>query len=184
MANCFGSNGWDAQSVTVVMNERCVSMVDAVLLRDVVVSDLDIFFEYQLDDEANRMAAFTSKDPTDRDAFGAHWNKILADETVVIKTIVFDGQVAGHVLHYEEDGKREVSYWIGRSFWGKGLATGALSAFLSHVSTKRPIYARVAKDNMGSRRVLEKCGFVVVGEDRGFANARNMEIDELVLKLT
>lgn len=157
-------------------------MDDAVLLRDVVVSDLDVFFEHQLDGEANHMAAFTSKDPTDRDAFGAYWNKILAEETVAVKTIVFDGRVVGHVSHYEEGGRREVSYWIDKAFWGKGLATGALSEFLSQVSTKRPIYARVAKDNMGSRRVLEKCGFEVVGEERGVANARNMEIDELVLK--
>src|ERR1700730_10727135 len=40
-----------------------------VLLRDVMSSDLPIFFEQQLDSDANHMAAFTAKDPTDRDAF-------------------------------------------------------------------------------------------------------------------
>lgn len=88
-------------------------MTNDLLLRDVVEDDLPIFFEQQLDAEANYMAAFTAKDPTNRDAFTAHWNRILADATVTIKTILFDGRVVGSVLSYEESGKPEVSYWIG-----------------------------------------------------------------------
>jgi RimJ/RimL family protein N-acetyltransferase len=153
------------------------------LLRDVTEKDLPIFFEQQSDPEANHMAAFTAKDPTNRESFTAHWNKILADATVIIKTIVFEGHVVGNILSYEEDGRPEVSYWLGKEYWGQGLATRALLAFLAYGNKARPIYARVAKDNPGSRRVLEKCGFTIIGEAKGFANARGEEIEELLLEL-
>ena len=153
------------------------------LLRDVIQDDLPIFFDYQLDPEANRMAAFTSKDPSNREAFTAHWNRIMADPTVIIKTILVSGEVVGSILSYEDEGKPEVSYWIGRQYWGKGIATRALAEFLLHGNRARPIHARVAKDNLGSRRVLEKCGFAVIGEATGFANARGAEIEELLLEL-
>jgi RimJ/RimL family protein N-acetyltransferase len=159
-------------------------MSNELLLRNVVNEDLPIFFEYQLDQEANYMAAFTAKDPTNQEAFKAHWHRILTDKTVVIQTIIFNGQVAGSVSSYEEDeGKPEVTYWLGKDYWGKGIATWALKEFLAHNSQTRPIYARVARDNLGSRRVLEKCGFKIIGESKGFANARGQEIEELLLEL-
>jgi RimJ/RimL family protein N-acetyltransferase len=107
----------------------------------------------------------------------------LANETTINKTIVCDGQVAGSVSSYEDEGKPEVTYWLGKEYWGKGIATWALQAFLAHTNKRRPIYARVAKDNLGSRRVLEKCGFTVINESTGFANARGQEIEELLLEL-
>ena len=146
-------------------------MTDDAILRDVIEEDLSIFFQQQLDQEANYMAAFTRKNPADRDAFMAHWKKILADQAIKIKTILIDGHVAGHVLSHQWFGEPEVSYWIGKEFWGKGVATGALSKFLGHVKT-RPLYSRVAKDNIASIRVLEKCGFTICGEDKGVSNAR------------
>ena len=85
-------------------------------------------------------------------------------------------------MKFEQDGKPEVTYWIGREFWGKGIATKALAEFLGHVPV-RPLYARAAKDNVASIRVLTKCGFCVTGEERGFANAQGAEIQELVLEL-
>jgi RimJ/RimL family protein N-acetyltransferase len=153
-------------------------------LRDVTTSDLPIFFEQQLDPEANQMAAFTSRDPADRDAFMAHWHKILADETTINQTILYDGQVAGSIACYEDEefGKPEVTYWIGKPYWGQGVATRALAALLSHVKV-RPVFGRAAKDNIGSLRVLEKCGFTRIGEGRGFANARGQEIEEFILRL-
>lgn len=165
--------------------EKAVPTPDTsdILLRDVMRSDLPIFFDQQLDPDANHMAAFTAKDPSDRDAFMAHWSRILGDETITIQTILFDGQVAGSVLSYEDEDERpEVSYWIGKPYWGKGVATRALSAFLKHIEV-RPLYARAAKDNLASLRVLEKCGFARIGEDKGFANARSEEIGEFMLRL-
>jgi RimJ/RimL family protein N-acetyltransferase len=131
------------------------------VLRDVAKTDLAVFFEQQLDPEAARMAAFPARD---REAFDAHWEKILADETVRAKTIVVDGAVAGNVVSFRHAGKTEVGYWLGREFWGRGLATRALVEFLRLVD-ERPLYAGVAKHNVGSIRVLEKCGFERFGEE-------------------
>ncbi|HEX5156768.1 MAG TPA: GNAT family N-acetyltransferase [Ktedonobacterales bacterium] len=157
-------------------------MADDIVLRDVTDYDLPIFFEQQLDPDAIYMAAFTSKDPTDRDAFMAHWARIRADETIINRTILCDGQVAGSVASFEDAGQLEVTYWLGREFWGKGIATKALAALLEYQTT-RPIYARAAKDNAASLRVLQKCGFVITGEDKGYANARGEVIEEYLLTL-
>ncbi len=151
-------------------------------LRNVKQSDLPIFFGHQQDPVATRMAAFTSKDPADREAFDAHWRKILGDDTIVMKTILVGEDVAGHIGSFEREGKPNVTYWIGREYWGKGLATGALTEFLGDLEV-RPVYAGAAKDNVASLRVLEKCGFKVTGEEKGFANARGEEIEEVLLEL-
>jgi len=129
------------------------------------------------------MAAFIPENPADRGRFDAHWQKILAAPTVIIRTILWEDQVAGHVLSYETEGKPEVSYWLGRDFWGQGLATRALAAFLAEVNTSRPIYARVAKDNHASIGVLQKCGFVIIGEDEGYAHGRRALTPEWLLEL-
>ncbi len=157
-------------------------MTNNVLLRDVADSDLPIFFEQQLDPDANYMAAFTARDPADREAFMAHWAKIRGDAAITTKTILCDGQVAGNIACFEEFGELEIGYWIGKQYWGKSIATKALAAFLGHVKT-RPLHARVAKDNIASLRVLQKCGFAIRGEDKGFAGARGAEVEEYILKL-
>lgn len=132
-----------------------------VILRDVTEGDLPVFFEHQLAPEATRMASFPARD---RNAFMAHWTRILADETVFTRTILFDGHVAGNIVSFVHSGEREVGYWVGKEFWGKGIATQALSEFLDQIET-RPLYAHVARHNIGSIRVLEKCGFRISGEE-------------------
>ena len=129
----------------------------AVRLRAVTEDDLPIFFEHQRDPVANRMAAFP---PRERDAFMTHWRSILRDASGIVRTIELDGVVAGNVVLFGFEGRREVGYWIGREFWGRGVATRALSAFMQEVE-ERPIYAGVAETNVASIRVLEKCGFAV-----------------------
>ena len=94
------------------------------------------------------MAAFTAKDPTNREAFMSHWHRNTGRPDDIIRTIVVDGQVAGSVSSYQEAGHPEVTYWLGKNYWGKGLATRALAEFLTHANPTRPIYARAAKDNM------------------------------------
>jgi len=153
-------------------------MTNKIILRDVTESDLPILFEQQLDPEATAMAAFPSRD---HDAFMAHWKKIMAYEKNLIKTILRDGQVAGYILSWEMEGEREVGYWIGKEYWGKGIATQALAEYVSIVKT-RPLFAHVAKHNVGSQRVLEKCGFTVIGEDK-YTNPAGVEVEEFVLKL-
>jgi RimJ/RimL family protein N-acetyltransferase len=155
-----------------------------ILLREVTEDDVAIFFVQQQDSAANWMAAFTAKDPTDWAAFAAKWAKIFSDRTSMAKTIVWDGCVAGNVGSFIApwSGQREVTYWVGRDFWGRGVATRALTAFVGEL-VERPLYARTAEDNLASLRVLEKCGFVVIGREKGFANARGTEIEEVVLEL-
>ena len=130
-------------------------------LRDVIDGDLPIFFGHQADSEANQMAAFPARD---QDAFKAHWAKIRTNENVLIRTVLYDGQVAGNIVSFEIEGHREVGYWVGREFWSKGIATKALTEFLELEKT-RPLYGYVAKHNIGSRRVLERCGFTKASEE-------------------
>ena len=124
-------------------------------LRNVEANDLPLFFEHQRDPIAVAMVAFNSRD---RAAFDQHWSKLLADDSLLKKAIIVDGEVAGNIGSWTAEGKREVGYWIDRAFWGRGVATDALSAFLG-LEPVRPLYAGVAKHNVASIRVLQKCGF-------------------------
>ena len=153
-------------------------MTSSVLLRDVTEHDLPILFEQQLDPEATAMAAFPSRD---RESFMRHWANILANESVSVKTIEYEGRVAGSIVSWEMDGEWEVGYWLGREFWGKGIATQALAEYVRLVKT-RPLFAHVARHNVGSRRVLEKCGFKVIGED-SYINPAGAGVEEFILKL-
>lgn len=155
-----------------------------ILLRDVTNDDLVILFEQQQDPVANWNAAFTVKDPRDWAAFAAKWARILGDRTVTAQTIVCGGLVAGNIGSFIApwSGQREVTYWVGREYWGRGVATAALREFVGRLA-ERPLQARAAADNLASIRVLEKCGFVRIGRDRGFAEARGEEIEEVVLEL-
>jgi RimJ/RimL family protein N-acetyltransferase len=148
-----------------------------VQLREVAEGDLPILFEHQRDPEANRMAAFPARG---REAFMAHWRKILSDERIITRTVTVDGQVAGNLVCFEESGRQEVGYWIGREYWGRGVATQALAAFLGQVTT-RPLYAGVARHNAASIRVLEKCGFTMSDEGGGSSNGDDVE--EYLLEL-
>ena len=153
-------------------------MTIELMLRDVVESDLPIFYEQQLDPEATAMAAFPSRD---REPFMAHWSKILANGSGIQKTILFNDRVAGNIMCWEQDGKREVGYWLGKEYWGKGIATQALKEFF-HQMKIRPVVAHVAKHNIASRRVLEKCGFTLIQEDK-YYNPAGEEVEEFVLQL-
>ncbi|MBQ1000809.1 GNAT family N-acetyltransferase [Streptomyces nigra] len=150
-------------------------------LRAVHDSDLPVFFRQLNDPEALRMAAFTPEDPADRAAFDAHWRR-LRSSSDVLRAILADGDVVGSAAVYGEPGEREVTYWVDRAYWGRGIATAALRRLLAEVP-ERPLYARAAADNEGSLRVLAKCGFRVTARARAFAQARGAEIEEYVLHL-
>jgi RimJ/RimL family protein N-acetyltransferase len=153
-------------------------MRDDIQLRDIEPTDLPIFYEQQLDPAATRMAAFPARD---RAAFDAHWaTNILGNPAAINQTIVVNGEVAGNIGSWLQDGVRLVGYWLGKEHWGKGVATRALSTFLRLV-TERPLYAHVAKHNAGSIRVLEKCGFHVEREET--VEDAGKDVAELVLVL-
>ena len=150
-----------------------------ITLRDILPTDLPTFYEHQRDPEACRMAAFPSRE---YEAFMAHWARILADPTVINRAVLCDEQLAGSIACYGKSGEREIGYWYGREFWGRGVATRALAAFLELV-TERPLHAHVAKHNLGSLRVLQKCGFLVTGEDSYSPVPGGEVVEEFVLLL-
>ncbi|MFD2767701.1 GNAT family N-acetyltransferase [Micromonospora eburnea] len=158
-------------------------MTSEVRLRPVRDDDLPAFFAHGQDPQANWMAAFGPKDPADRAAFDAHWARIRADPRIVPRTVTVGGEVVGHVVAFPVGELTEVSYWIDPGRWGRGHATAALGALLRELP-QRPVHARAAKDNAASLAVLRKCGFVVVGEDSGYAESRGTEVEEFVLEMS
>jgi RimJ/RimL family protein N-acetyltransferase len=128
-----------------------------VWLREVQEPDLEVFFEQSRDPEAVRRSRFP---PRDREAFLDHWRtRILGDPTVLVRTVTADGEPAGSIVSWwKEEDRRFVGYWLGRQFWGRGIATTALTRFLE-LETVRPLYADPYAGNTASVRLLEKCGF-------------------------
>jgi RimJ/RimL family protein N-acetyltransferase len=155
-----------------------------VTLRDVEDGDLDALFDQMRDPEGVWMAAFTAKNPDDRAHFDAHMARVRAAPDVTMRTVVLDGRAVGHVAAFpgEDVGGLEVTYVVDRAVWGQGVASRALALLLDEV-TDRPLYARAASDNLASLRVLEKTGFRVIGTERSFAQARQAEIEETVMRL-
>lgn len=128
-------------------------------LRPVAPDDLPVLFAQQADPEAAAMAGFASRD---EEGFRAHWARVLADEAVVARVVEVDGLVAGNLVCWADGDQRSVGYWLGKDFWGRGIASAALHRFLREVP-ERPLWAHVEQGNAGSIRVLEKCGFVATG---------------------
>jgi RimJ/RimL family protein N-acetyltransferase len=153
-----------------------------VTVREVRDSDLPVFWEQLSDPALHQMAAVTRKYHYDRLEFDRFWAKIRSDPAVTVRTVLADGSVAGHAAAFGPPSEREVTYVVGRTYWGRGIATAALSALLDLEDT-RPLLADAAADNEGSLRVLAKCGFTVSGRSRAFARARGGEIDLVHLTL-
>ncbi len=153
-----------------------------VALRPIDDSDLDALFEQMRDPESVQMAAFTAENPDDRSAFDAHMAKVRTLPEATTRAVTVDGRLAGSIASFVVDGDTEITYWIDRSFWGQGIAGRALALLLESVRV-RPLFARAASDNVRSLRVLQRAGFVIIGTAIGFANARNKEIEETILRL-
>ncbi|MFC6088246.1 GNAT family N-acetyltransferase [Saccharothrix lopnurensis] len=153
-----------------------------VALRLIDDPDLDALFEQVRDPESVRMAAFTAADPDDRDAFDRHMSRLRASPDITLRAVTHRGRLVGSISSFVVEGDTEVTYWIDRSAWGQGVASAALALLLDLVPV-RPLHARAASDNAGSLKVLRKAGFRVVGTEVSYANARNTEIEETVLRL-
>jgi RimJ/RimL family protein N-acetyltransferase len=154
-----------------------------VALRAVEDSDLDALFDQMRDPESVRMAAFTAKDPNDREAFDTHMSKLRTSPDVTLRAVTRDGRLVGSIGSFVMEGDTEITYWIDRSAWGQGIASQAVTLLLDTVEV-RPVYARTASDNLGSIRVLQKAGFTITGTEISYASARNAEIEETILRLT
>lgn len=160
-----------------------MSNTTTIKLRPTEIADLDILFEFQLDEEGGHLAAFMPKDHTNKSAYISKYTRLIADPTVNNQTIILNNSIVGSIAKFVMEGNAEITYWIDRKFWGQGIATKALNEFLRIEST-RPILGRVAFDNFGSQKVLEKSGFVKIGTDKGFASARQTEIEEYIYQLS
>lgn len=153
-----------------------------VTLRPVVPEDLPFFLAHQRDELAFDMVAFVPRERNQEEHFYAHWGKILDNHHVFVRTVLYEGQVVGYVTIFDRENQREVAYWIDRLYWGRGVATAALTLLLAEVE-ERPLYAGVAKTNTRSLRVLQRCGFVITGDVREFARGRGEEVDTWLLQL-
>jgi RimJ/RimL family protein N-acetyltransferase len=151
-------------------------------LRAVRDDDLDAIYDQMRDPEAVRMAAFTAEDPDDRAAFDAHLVRLRTSPEILLRAITVDGELAGTVASFVVAGDTEITYWLDRSWWGRGIATRAVELLLELVPV-RPITARAASDNAGSLAVLRKVGFRPVGIEVAYATARGKEIEETILRL-
>lgn len=156
--------------------------VSVVALRPVDDSDLDALFDQMRDPESVLMAAFTTADPDDRGAFDAHMARLRSSTDLTLRAVTCDGRLVGSIGSFVLEGNTEVTYWIERAAWGKGIATRAVALLLDLVPT-RPLHARAASDNAGSLRVLRKSGFKIIGTEISFAAARKGEIEETILRL-
>lgn len=151
-------------------------------LRPLADGDLDTLFAWESDPRAVEMAAFTRADPSDRDAFDAHYERVRANPDNTLLAIDEDGEFVGTIASFEMFGDRDVAYWIDPARWGEGIATRALTAFLE-VERTRPLYGRVAEHNVGSAKVLLRAGFVEVGADTGFAPGLGRDVAERIFRL-
>ncbi len=172
-----------------------------VMLRPVQREDLEILFRQVNEPEGMRMVGSVRDSHTDRDAYMARWETIFANAKVIPRAIVLPGGdgrdggdgrggsgggevIAGSIACFERVAEPsrpcrilpgpEIGYWLGRAFWGQGIASEAVRLFLGEVTT-RPLFARAASDNVGSIRVLEKAGFMEIGREMFFANMRGAD---------
>lgn len=154
----------------------------AVSLRPMQDRDFESVFALESDVLGADMIALLPRVPGDRPGFEQHWARIHGDITVVTRVIEVDGAFAGYAVSFLLDAERQVGYWVDRALWGRGIASAALALLLAELED-RPLWGRVAAANAGSRRVLERSGFVVVDTERVLSPRLGVEIDELVLRL-
>lgn len=181
--NAHALSGADMLAYLDSMKPAALPLSELITLTETEKADLNTLFQFQLDKEASYLAAFMPENPSDKDAYIEKYSRFLNDPTITMRTIKINETIVGSVAKFVMESEAGITYWIDRKFWGQGLATAALIAFLK-IEQVRPIYGRVASDNYGSQKVLEKCGFMKIGKDKGFANARQMEVEEVIYKLT
>jgi RimJ/RimL family protein N-acetyltransferase len=148
-------------------------------LREVEPSDLEVFYHHQQDTESNELAKVY---PRERGDHNEHWARILVNPEVIVRTIVFNGDPVGNINVFRVEDEWFVGYWVGRAHWGNGIATRALVAMLE-IADARPLLTRVASENIGSIRVLERCGFIKTGEHDSDASERFMACTEAWFEL-
>lgn len=153
-----------------------------ITLRKSITSDLEVFYQNQADKEAVIMAAFTAKDPYDKEGYLEKWTQLLSVDSVNMQTILVDDIVVGCVVKFVMGGDSDITYALAKKYWGKGIVSEAVRLFLE-IEMHRPLLGRVVYDNYGSQKVLERNGFLKIGTNTDFANGRGKEVEEYIYKL-
>ena len=97
----------------------------------------------------------------------------LKDEPACFFAIEVDGKLVGGAglqpQHGSHAGVVVLGYWLGRDYWGRGIATEAVKILVEQARAQGAprIEASVYEPNVGSSRVLEKCNFTLEGRLRG-----------------
>jgi len=160
----------------------CRFAIVTITLRALHEDDLDDLLRWEGDPAAADMAAFTRSDPTDRAAFDDHYQRVRSDRDTTNQAIEEDGAFVGTIASFTIEGDRELTYWVDPGRWGRGIASGAVRLFIEH-ETQRPLYARAAAHNRGSATVLERNGFVKIGEETSWADGAGKEVLEHIYRL-
>jgi [ribosomal protein S5]-alanine N-acetyltransferase len=100
----------------------------------------------------------------------AEWWVHTGSKANLTRAIEYNGELAGGISltqgKFDYKKSAEVGYWLGESFWSKGIATKALSEFTEYVfenTENTRLFAPVAHPNVASMKVLEKCNFNLEG---------------------
>jgi RimJ/RimL family protein N-acetyltransferase len=153
-----------------------------ITLRALREDDLDDLYRWESDPTAAGMAAFTRADPADRAAFDAHHQRVRSDPNNTNQAIEEDGVLAGMIASFTVEGDRELTYWIDRVRWGRGVASEAVRIFLE-LETQRPLFARAAAHNLGSNKVLLRNRFMKIGEETSWAAGVGEDVLEYIYRL-
>jgi RimJ/RimL family protein N-acetyltransferase len=151
-------------------------------LRSLDDDDVNAIFEMMRDPDAVARAAFTASDPDDRAAFDEWMLRERRSPDVTMFVVTEDGGFAGTAAAFTVDGDREVTYWIARHAWGRGVATHALALLVARES-ERPLFARVAATNAASVALLERAGFTELSRTTSFAPGLGHDVEERVYVL-
>lgn len=154
-------------------------VLSAVALREPIDDDFEIIFPMTQDPAANAMSMVY---PRSRAQFREQWDTRCDHPACVVRTILLGGEVVGRVNSFPKGEETHVGYLVARSHWGRGIMSEALRRFVALIE-HRPLIACAAKSNIGSRRVLEKCGFVKIGEQDTPETERYMACVEVVYEL-
>ena len=120
-----------------------------------------------------------------------NWIKYCQDisgsQDIFEKAILIDNNVAGGFGTYfsSNHDKAKIGYWLGEKFWNYGIMTSLtkkLIEVLKKYSKVKEIYTLVWDSNIGSKRVLEKNGFL---KDISFVNNQNCDskISKYIIKI-
>jgi len=80
----------------------------------------------------------------------------------------------------------EVGFWLGQSYWNKGIITKAVPVFCNYLFTKfdfNRLTANVFEGNEASQKVLEKTGFILEGKLRKSVFKENKFVDHYIYGL-